>query len=121
MCYGEDRTVCVLWRGLNSVCVIMRAEQCVCGLKSVDRVCLCGLKYNCVVYCVYVCVCVCCVCGKIQRQVGILISSNICCSSKELSMLSRKGRHRTESFKNLLRGLVQTVLGKISVIETLTY
>ena len=70
-----------------------------------------------------VCVCVCCVCvrGKIQRQVGILISSNICCSTKELSMLSRKGRHRTESFKNLLRGLVQTVFGKFSVIETLTY
>ena len=90
----------------------MRTEQFVCGLKNVDRVCLCGLKYNCVLYCV-------CVCAR--KKVGILISSNICCSSKELSMLSRKGRHRTESVKNLLRGLVQTMFGKISVIETLTY
>ena len=65
-------------------------------------------KYNCV-----------CVCAR--KKVGILISTIVCCSSKELSMLSRKGRHRTESFKNLLRGLVQTMFGKISVIETLTY
>ena len=78
VCYGEDRTVCVLWRGLNSVCVIMRAEQCVCGLKSVDRVCLCGLKYNCVVYCVCVCVCVLCVCAWIECLVCSVWMVHVC-------------------------------------------
>ena len=67
-----------------------------CVLNSVQ-----GMNSQCVRACVGV-YCIVCVSGvwkRSQGHVGILISTNLCCSAKELLMQSRKG-DRTESIKS---------------------
>ena len=105
--------------GLKSVSVVdYTVRMYVCVMRTEQRVCVCGLKIVvmwiqlCVV-CVFVYVCVlnsciytvrvhvCGVWEKSQQQVGILLSANLCWSSKEHTMRSRKADMELNSIYNL--------------------